>query len=146
MKSVDFCTHSCWKLIAFVHCTRLASHRVTDGNGIFDIGKFVVSITDTVGLVTYRFQICMDKYTVPVKASRQRKHHSSLLKTATQCETREIPTSNLKNMLNIKFKGNFLYYTINGTRQLVAGTAVFKMLILKIEKLLRILNMTYGNN
>jgi hypothetical protein len=54
-----------WNFIAFFQCTLLASHTVTDGKGIFDIGKFVVSMTDTVGLLANRCQLMAERYIVP---------------------------------------------------------------------------------
>jgi hypothetical protein len=54
-----------WNFITFFHCTLLASHTVTDGKGIFDIRKLVVSMTDMVGLLANRCQLMAERYIVP---------------------------------------------------------------------------------
>lgn len=57
-----------WNCIAFFQCTLLASHSVTDGNGIFDMGKLVLSMTDIVGLLANRCQLTAERYMVPEAA------------------------------------------------------------------------------
>jgi len=54
-----------WNCKAFFQCTLLASHTVTDGKGIFDIGKLVVSMTETVGLLANLCQLMAERYIVP---------------------------------------------------------------------------------
>jgi hypothetical protein len=66
-----------WNCIAFFQCTLLASHKVTDGKGIFDTGKLLVSITDTVGLVVNLCQLMADRYILPDAAMV----HSKLQRT-----------------------------------------------------------------
>jgi hypothetical protein len=67
-----------WNSMAFFQCTLLASHTVTDGNGIFEMGKLVVSMTDTVGLLANLCQLMAERYIVPDAATVHRTLHSNL--------------------------------------------------------------------
>jgi hypothetical protein len=73
----------------------LASHTVTEGNGIFDIGKLVVSMTDTVGLLANLCQLIAERYILPDAAIVHRKLHRTLKENKKQ-EVNYVSTQLLK--------------------------------------------------